>query len=336
MARKYKEGPRDEQETRGHLMLGPGRVWQGMAIALVLGASACLQVSEVHDAAGGDAGLPTGDASVPVAQYCERAVDVFCPFYMRCGRIAESTQEACRSTFLETCEQLYEPRYRALAEAGWLELSAPGLDACSAYLAQVPCEHHLLDLEGGCRNIWMGTRGQGEACGVSFDSFVCGVGTSCTVSLSLCGTCDPVADTGGSCAGDVRCRYPDLCVDDMCLGPALPGEVCGNPQRCIAGATCQGGICVARQFVDPGSTCDAEHRCKYRSTCLGGTCYRDALLGEVCGSSTHCASGACDAVSGLCVALREPGDLCSVDGDCLSGDCPGGFCAELLSTCLQP
>jgi hypothetical protein len=93
---------------------------------------------------------------------------------------------------------------------------------------------------------------------------------------------------------------------------------------------------VARQFVGEGQACDARRRCQYRTTCLGGTCHRDALLGEVCGSQTRCASGVCDAASGLCVAFVPVGASCSDDAQCLAGSCGSSGCAELVSACLEP
>ena len=68
-----------------------------------------------------DAGKPDApreDAGVARAvDYCESIVDFFCPFYLRCGRIAESDLASCRQTFLETCNAVYEPRYVALEAA---------------------------------------------------------------------------------------------------------------------------------------------------------------------------------------------------------------------------
>ena len=46
--------------------------------------------------------------------YCETTVDMFCSFYLRCGRIAADSSEDCRQVFLETCNERFEPIYVSL------------------------------------------------------------------------------------------------------------------------------------------------------------------------------------------------------------------------------
>jgi hypothetical protein len=299
--------------------------------------------------AGGDAGaaggaggaLATGGAGggsdvLAATDYCERAVDVFCPFYLRCGRIAENDLANCRSTFLESCEQNYEPRYAELAALGLLELSASGLEACASYLADVPCERHLLDLEEPCRDIWQGLAPDGAACGLGVESFVCDGETTCIIDTDLCGVCEPASDPGGSCGTERHCRYPSDCVGGVCVAAAFPGEACGDSQPCIAGASCEGALCVARTFVGVGESCDAARRCVYRSTCHGGTCSLDALLGEPCSAATSCATGACNGATGLCEPWLAEGESCGTPAVCLSGACEAGTCAALTSACVAP
>jgi len=287
--------------------------------------------------AGGDAADVVdggGDGTLPAEQYCAFAADVFCPFYLRCGRIAELDAAGCQTTFLETCRQLYQPRYVALEQAGLLQLSIAGLTACGQYLTSVECDHQLLDLEGPCRAIWSGRSAFGEPCGISLDSFVCDSATTCIVGMDLCGTCQAAAPTGGNCSTDLHCRYPDLCVDTQCVGAVFPGDACSDVQRCIAGASCNNNLCVARQFVGPGATCDSARRCVYRATCLGGSCSRDALLGEACSAGARCASGYC-AASGRCEPFGAPDAGCDSGATCLASSCTSGRCDSLVSACLQ-
>ena len=298
---------------------------------LALTLAACPGTStQGEDAAGleADAGLPPS-----AVDYCEATADMFCAFYLRCGRIAEETPAACRDTFLEVCNEVYEPTYTALEAAGLLHLSAEGIEACASHLSEVPCEHHLLDLDGPCAGVWEGLAGETEACAVGIESMICDQRTTCVLDLSLCGSCELAAATSEVCAGELRCRYPDLCVEEVCVGPALPGESCGDERRCISGASCVQGSCEARSYVAIGELCDASRRCPYRSSCIEGTCRRSALLGEPCGALITCASGYCGAES-TCTSRKDPGAPCGAGPECRSGRCVAGVCDELISGCL--
>ncbi len=308
----------------------PSGVWLGLAL---LFASCPGPDPGTADAATLDGGSGDAGDTVPARQYCEQTVEAFCPFYLRCGRIAEADLDSCRSTFLESCNAVYEPRYAALAEAQLLELSRAGIAACAEHLAQVPCEHQLFDLEGPCRSLWRGLVSPGGACGAGVESFVCDATSTCVVSLSLCGSCEPAAATGEACDTSTRCRYPDLCVEGRCVGAVLPGEDCGTEQRCISGASCVSGICEARSFVAVGEDCDASHRCPYRSTCSGGVCVRDALQGESC-ADRSCATGTCEPSSNTCVAQGDRGAACSEAVQCLSGVCADGLCSAPMTDCV--
>ncbi len=260
---------------------------------------------------------------------------MFCPFYLRCGRIVAETEAECRQVFLEMCEELFEPGYVTLQEAGLLKLSRLGLESCSAHLAQVECAHHLMDLEGPCRQVWVGTSPVGAPCGLNLESFICGEAATCALDMSFCGECVAAAETGSSCGVDVKCRFPDTCVEEICVAPALPGEACGAARGCITGASCREEICVARSFVGLGEACDQQRRCPYRSACVEGICVETALLGETCGSGVECASGICDVMTNSCVRLRTPGEPCADRLQCLSHRCTGGHCDDLISPCLE-
>ena len=287
-----------------------------------------------RDAADAD-GASDGSGALSTESYCARIVEFFCPFYLRCGRIAEADLASCTKTFMETCVQVHQPHYRALELAGLLRVSDAGLAACRQHLETVPCEQQLLDLEGPCRGIWQGRQAAHGACGINYDAFICGPQETCIVGPSLCGQCEAAAPSGGSCDTTTHCRYPDKCVAERCVRPALPAESCGDARNCIAGASCVAGSCVARSFVTPGAPCDAARRCPYRSVCLGGRCVRTGLLGEACDSGLQpCASGYCDPDTKRCTAFRGEGEACSEGYHCRSGRCLGERCPGLLSSCL--
>lgn len=291
-------------------------------------------IDELKLDAGEDAGL---DAGTPpsASEYCELTAEIFCPFYVRCGRMAVTTLAECRELFHETCNARYEPRYVDLANAGELVLSREGIDACAAHLASVECGKQPQDLMGPCASMWIGTSDAGEACSIDVESFVCKPGTVCVLGLNFCGTCEPSSARGGPCAqGGLRCNAEDVCIDGVCQARSLPGEACGDGGTCVTGSSCVSGLCVAPEIVQVGGLCDQAHRCPYAASCESGTCVRTSRLGGTCASNRDCMSGRCEA--GLCVALREDGAACSSSSECASAQCISGACRALPSLCFGP
>lgn len=286
--------------------------------------------------------MPGSDAEVPLAAtaYCEAAVDVFCPYYLRCKRMAVSDLTSCKKAFLETCNRRYEPIYAALAQAGLLTLSASGLAACQAHLATVDCASQIFDLDLGCDHVWLGRAAIGEACGPGIPALICAPGSTCVLDLSFCGTCKKTAARGEACGGETKlaCEAADTCVGTpkRCIAKKRVGESCsGANERCVLGARCAQGLCKGPSIVGVGEVCDAEHRCPYLSACVGGHCAQSVLFGVSCNASTPCASGRC--VGGTCVPLAEPGAPCAASRDCVSGGCLGASgCAPLVGVCLKP
>jgi len=287
-------------------------------------------VGDTSDAGVGD----TSDAGVgderDARSYCELTVDVFCPYYLRCGRIVASDLDECRATFLETCNARYEPLYAALADRGLLSLSAAGIARCRAHLEAVACEAQIFDLDGGCDAVWVGQVGGGGGCGPGLESFVCDGASTCVLGLDFCGQCKPIAT--GACDVEHRCPDDGTCKDGGCVARAQVGERCDGGTTCVLGASCDGGRCAAPTIVAVGDLCDQTHRCPYRASC-SGRCVKAALLGEACDASVTCASGWCS--GGICVPLLGAGASCSASASCVSGRCSGGSClAPGASACL--
>lgn len=287
---------------------------------------------------GNAASSPDGASPPPpkASEYCEATVEFFCDFYLRCGRIVAATKDECRATFLETCNARYETRYVDLETAGLLTLSASGLDACRSHLETVTCEKQANDLAGPCSTMWVGTQPEGGACGLDVESFTCAPGTSCVVTLDLCGTCKKVLPEGSACGeGDGTCGPDASCVDGKCVARALPSEACSASKPCTVGASCSGGTCVTPAVVGEGQACDASHRCPYRSACIGKVCVRAALLGEDCTGRT-CASGRCvtEGTAKVCEPLLEPGSPCKTALECRSASCVKGTCESLPDACF--
>jgi hypothetical protein len=268
---------------------------------------------------------------VDARAYCELSADVFCPYYLRCGRMAADDLAECRTTFADACEARYEPLYAGLADAGLLALSVEGLGACAAHLRDVDCDDQINDLDGACADVWQGLAPAGAACGIGIESFVCEEGTTCVLDLSLCGTCEPTVAVGSSCV-DARCEDGSSCVGDVCVADALPGDPCGDAQACVLGAWCEDGVCARRAVVAVGDDCDAEHVCRYRSFCVGGSCVLGGLTGDACSNQAPCSAGWCD--DGTCAAPKLEGAACAGPLECQSGRCDG-TCGAIPGACFD-
>ncbi len=288
--------------------------------------------------AGWDASTPPPDAGpafLSAVDYCESIAPFFCDFYLRCGRMVAATAAECRSLFLESCNAKYEPRYEMLEDAGMLRLSAVGVEACRSHLSAVACSEQPSDLFGPCGEQWRGTRPASSKCGFDVESLVCEPGTSCRLSLSLCGTCEAHLPLGGACGDGGRCDPEAQCLDGVCTRRALPGKPCDAQRRCIVGATCtSGGVCQGPAWVGLNQPCDAQRRCPYGASCLSGSCRASSRLGGPCGPLTACSTGFCAADAGVCVELLPLGASCTGPTACQSGYCVAGTCARIPGACF--
>ena len=275
------------------------------------------------------------DASptLPADRYCEEAVDVFCPYYVRCGRMAVADEAECRQVFIESCNAKYEPIYRAHADAGELVLSRAGLAACGAHLDAVDCAAHDFDLDGPCGAVWPGQVGAGGVCGPGIGVFVCAEGTTCRLSIeTFCGTCEPSVAVGEACGEGARCGDDGECRDGLCARRPAANEPCADDSpRCATGSRCVDGRCTIRPWAGPGEACGQAARCRYKSDCVDGICVEGALLGAACGAGQPCATGWCD--GGRCAAPRAAGEPCGAAA-CVSGACVGGVCLDERGGCF--
>jgi hypothetical protein len=217
-------------------------------LALVVACAACAPAPTPTPDAGPDAGAP--DPYLPASTYCEELAPFFCPFYLRCGRLAAADEAECLELFAASCEAGFEPGYVQLEAAGLMRFSRAGLEACEAHLEDVPCALHPRDLDGPCAGLWEGQQGEGEACGFNLESLVCAPGHECALSLDLCGECRPIVDDG---------RVPLL-------------EACGADDRCVRGASCIDGACQGPSYVGLGEPCDNQNRCPFNADCAEGFC----------------------------------------------------------------
>jgi len=274
------------------------------------------------------------DDVIAAEEYCETIVDFFCAYYVRCGRMAVESETECRGVFLEACNARYEPSYIAIADASLLSLSRNGVETCATHLDEVACEEQILDLDGPCAGMWIGTQESGAACGFDIESFVCVTGTACELGPDFCGTCESIAPDGERCDADgVTCSRASSCEGGVCVAKKRVGEACVAGERCMLGASCNNGFCSGAAYVSVGDACDFSHRCPYRSECINGACVLAGGLGASCSDVVPCDSGVhCEADQ--CVELRAQGAACTSSAECQPGLCRDGFCDVLPSACI--
>ncbi|MFU8805227.1 MAG: hypothetical protein ACNA8W_15540, partial [Bradymonadaceae bacterium] len=280
---------------------------------------------------GPDASLPPG-----AREYCETTREMFCSYYMRCGRMHAGSHEECLTYFDETCNAVYEPRYAVLEDEAMLRLSEEGIEACAAHLEAVECTWQIFDLDGPCEAIWEGLAPPTAPCGPGIDGFVCGSDTTCVLNLTFCGTCQATVEVGEACGeGGGRCEQTATCVGGFCVERGRPGDACSQEAPCALGASCTDGFCARFEVVSVDDACGAYQRCPYNAVCMGGVCKPQVGIDEACVQPGHCRSGYCDMDDEKCRELKAPTEVCTSSMECLSGSCAEGHCAPMLSGCFQ-
>jgi len=271
---------------------------------------------------------------LPAADYCERSMEMFCGFYIRCGRMAVDDIAACRATFSEACNARYEPYYRSLADADLLHLSESGLERCAERLATVSCDAQVFDLDG-CDDLWVGHVPVGGACGLGIEGFVCVEDAVCNLDLSFCGTCQQRASDGTICDASSRCHGNSACLSGVCVRRPRGGEPCteAGELRCVVGTSCADGACRAIPVGGAGAPCSDDRNCRYRSSCVDKFCVQASLLGGICGEGVGCASGFCQ--EGRCQPFAKLGEPCATSGACETGTCVAGTCGPIRWGCVD-
>ncbi len=150
-------------------------------------------------------------------------------------------------------------------------------------------------------------------------------GISCDVDgQCLTGLCD-----GGICAecsSDDHCAAGEICEDNTCIveEPESPGSSCQDNADCLSWEACVDGEC---DFCTEDNQCDQSDY----EICVGPD---DICLvvcrhaEERCGAHESCVD---DSYEQEKLCKLNPGIECYVDGQCLTGLCDGGICAECSS-----
>lgn len=282
------------------------------------------------------AGCGSDDSSFTpsgASDYCEAIEPFFCSFYVRCGRMDAATAAACKAPFLESCNQVFEPRYIDLEAAGLLALDVDGIDRCRQHLDTVACDQQIQELDGPCAEMWRGQQAAGESCGLDVEFFVCAPDTECVLGLDFCGECRPIAAVGATCTpGETTCGSDAFCDSNICRARVRNGEPCGPDDRCLTGSLCESGTCTPPSYVGRGEACDQRRRCPYLTECVGGTCQPSASTGAACTTDAECELGFCDAT--ICAAPRATGEPCDRASQCSTGLCEGTTCQARPSACI--
>lgn len=141
-----------------------------------------------------------------------------------------------------------------------------------------------------------------------------------------------------SCLETPLPSYAELC--PLYHGTLREGEACER-DRDLLETTCDRGLfCVAETCRDPrrtsfgaeGEPCDIGGICDHGLGCDDSLCRRVPGVGERCDDG-ECQPGAyCsfDPNTGesLCLRAGEVGGPCSGHGQCVSGNCPAGYCED--------
>jgi hypothetical protein len=269
----------------------------------------------------------------------------------------------------DTCEAPYDCR---------AELD--GGRACLAPVTQDACPDGVCD-RGPCVNGTCGTPVvEGGACiapqdcvagktcirghcgrpvepgGACTQDFECRVG-GCRDFGSDAGMCIPLP-TGASCSSDDECEST-LCEATHCVSPSphsvMRGGHCRATDECVAGLSCNHGLCLAQVAV--GQPCTSPYECLDGVQCQDGVCKRQAVLlesctgtcvdyltcslegtcapqlvtGQVCDPEVlfGCLDSDCDPNTHLCVPLRRDGQPCQRLTQCRSHTCSNGTCVSV-------
>jgi hypothetical protein len=237
---------------------------------------------------GGDGGDPAAGPRLDDLEAAE--LDATCSFGVRCGLFADS--DSCHSWSLipdrasaKAAVDMHRARYN------------PGqAKACFEAMASMSCDltqQSSREDPDACNHIFTGTGAMGDACAIDAE----------------CSSNHCVTRIGG----------PGVCRQGTCgleIALAKIGESC-EQQDCDPGAFCNAELMCAA-LLPQGETCNLNSDCDYGLLCLGtpATCKPAPHINDACDGICAEVNATCS-IAGTCVALGRPGDLCTVDSDCM-------------------
>jgi hypothetical protein len=218
---------------------------------------------------------------------------------------------------------------------------------------------------GYCANLWCDPTtntcaagvGAGQVCGPTDAgaNVACENDLGC-VSLEGTGTCAAPGAAGAPCTFDSNCQTGLHCEGfvighqlGQCAAPLPLGASCNDTTACGAGLFCKydaqgiNGACAPPS--GPGDSCtSSDSDCQPGLTCqvgatVNGLAQRECLTKVYppaqCsdGGTSFCVESLCK--NGQCVNYANVGDPCMAGGDCTTGACLGGQCAD-TTVCSNP
>jgi hypothetical protein len=212
-----------------------------------------------------------------------------------------------------------------------------------------------------CKSLLCVGESGGSVCRqICYNASECPAGEACMPLQGVnYGACYPDSGTnpntgkevGETCVGGSECKS-GLCAGSnniyLCTKPCINTSQCPENYECVD-LTGGGGGCFPKQgsTTPPGSGKELGEPCEFSSDCKSGQCI--TLSGSApfctaeCTSPFDCPCGMqCVQIQGgggVCSnstpqACLKEGEACGGDGECVSGFCKGGLCAEPFCSVL--
>ena len=275
----------------------------------------------------GCSGSTTSDGAqpVPADQFVERVVSAVCDNVGPCCQSAGFPYDpaACKALGNSDLSANY-----ALGNPN-VDYDAVAAGKCVAAISDLVRSCGAVDLDGleQCDLVLVGKLPAGAACQKSVEcaapaggNAYCDQGACVTEPRGTAGdartmTCTEHGTSSGCTGGTSSGSGTAACYTNdglYCNGTCKPLPAIGEPcsyEGCVAGAYCDGSVCVATPKV--GEPCGGGYQCPESSYCdANGTCQAAKANGAACGEATECASSRCK--SGICVVDQiASASLCS-------------------------
>jgi hypothetical protein len=283
-------------------------------------------------ATGGSAGGSAGDAgtrpvpSPEVAAFAGQMTKAICAELTACCAASglTLTEADCQNTLGGALSETF-----AINERTGGKVHPEAIDDCLAKLkleGQDCAQENpgSVDAVSACVRAFHGDNPRGAACTTNLDcAFPDDGDANCVTSGS---SLDGGIYDQGTCHEERVAREGEAC--SLTFNEQV-GYVCDRAAGlyCDVGLTATKGIC--RLYRGPGESCVDAQCAPTRAFCNGTTCEALRGPGASCGEGVYqCRlTTYCDAASGTCVAMGQPGDACKDGLDCGSNVCLRGRCA---------
>ena len=245
------------------------------------------------DTGAADAGADTAadavaSSPIPLAELASVTAAAICAAnFATCApqdKMPFATQAGCVAAQTATDSAVFA-KLAALVAAGKLFYDPAAAGSCLALAAELCDELDFVDGPPVCQIVFKGKAAKGAAC-----TFNVECASNYCFNLASC---------------------PGACKNRVALNAA-----CGEDDKCVAGAVCFGGLCVADTPKDAGAACDPV-QCKPGLYCSSKEkCTPLIKLGAACDIVGSCVAGAqCidDGAGGACKPMPKKGEPCAPD-----------------------